>query len=387
MGYKSKYFTAERFLRWLKRKENNNSFIDIISFNGMKTINRIFKKRLALGEYNTIWERPDWRKFLDSEEFDINYRNCERKCLMSRIEYDVLKKLFEFAKYVKPYNFGNKAYEGCELEIEVMSCKPKEDIRELLSAASVTYAIINQSEQPIEYEIVESYMITNQGKKLSKYDTIAQSDYGSNELEHYSYCTYTDVFSTWDEYGFKEDWKFGIKVKDRTKQKIYCARFYETLCPSWERYGYESEEEWKGYNPEVGNEKFEINEVVWHVEEVEVYEDKTIKPRDFLIKRISRSKKAEKELCISVKHIGCQITEGFMSGIFVRGDIFPLKGECFKSNFEMICNVYDENDRIIRQCTQKMNVMESLEYETFCFEFYGLTVEEVNRMKITYRKV
>ena len=92
MGYKSKYFTAERFLRWLKRKENNNSFIDIISFNGMKTINRIFKKRLALGEYNTIWERPDWRKFLDSEEFDINYRNCERKCLMSRIEYDVLKK-------------------------------------------------------------------------------------------------------------------------------------------------------------------------------------------------------------------------------------------------------------------------------------------------------
>lgn len=386
MGYKSKYFTAERYLRWLKRKENNNIYIDMISFNGIETINRIFKKHLNLGEYNTIWERSDWRKFLDSEKTAID-ADFERWYAMTSFENDVIQSLFEFAKYVKPFRFGNKAYEGCELEIEAISSNPKEDIRELLSAVSVKYAIINQSEQPIEYEVVETYMITSQGKKLSKYDTIAQSDSGLNVLEYYTYCTYTDVFSTWDEHGFKEDWKFGIKVKDKTNGKIYHVRFYASLDPIWMREGWGSEEEWRECHTEIGNNKFEINEVVWHLEEIEVYEDQTIKPRDFLIKRISRSKKVEKELCISVKHVGCEVTEGFINTISVRGDIFPLKGECFKSNFEMICSVYDENDRIIRQCTKKINVMESLEYETFCFEFYGLAFEEVNRMKITYRRV
>ena len=78
MGYKSKFFNEERFQRWLKRDTEVSEFLECITIDGMNTINRIIAKHLNLGEYATVWERPDWRKFLYNEEFDINHLNYDR---------------------------------------------------------------------------------------------------------------------------------------------------------------------------------------------------------------------------------------------------------------------------------------------------------------------
>lgn len=73
MGYKSKLFTEDNFIKWLKRDEDYIRFVDMLETNTKGTIREVMAKYLQLGVYKSIWECPDWREYLYANRHELSY--------------------------------------------------------------------------------------------------------------------------------------------------------------------------------------------------------------------------------------------------------------------------------------------------------------------------
>lgn len=377
MEYRSKLFTEDNFIKWLKRDEDYVDFVDMLETNTKDRIREVLAKYLKLEEYKSIWECPHWREYLYTNRHELRFAGIASS---SRYDNYIMIRLLNFSQYVKPFAYGNKEFMQTGIEIYPKSYVTPTRQYGCNTGLSVSYNIVNHSEIPFEYEIDEVYMISASGMKLVREVDLIQEDTLPHTLERYTYVTVEDNILHGVERWFNQKWKLGIKLKDKTRKKRYSAIFGIEKVAEQNRYGYGMEDE--GYSDD------DIMYCVsWELECLDIEDIKEYKAGDILVKNISRAKKGEKELGITIKRLGCEVTQGVFKSVKVMGDIYPIRGEQFKENFIMICSAYDDCDRKLCSQEDTIYVLNAFDFVPFRVEFSGVDAAEVKKIRITYKRL